>query len=94
VPAVRSHPNLQIEVYSLEDTMKVLAISRAKLYREIEEGRLKPFKRGRLTYVLRRVIDAYLDLVMAESYDAQGRFKRDRGLVGKGRGRRSKPTAE
>jgi excisionase family DNA binding protein len=76
------------EVYTADTARKILNMSQDTFYLEVRTGRLRAFKRGRFTMVRRSAIDQYLALVEAESYDSEGRFKKDMGWRERGGGRR------
>jgi hypothetical protein len=94
MPVARHAVDPLTEVYTAEVARTILNMSMDLFYEEIAKGRLRIIKRGRLTMVRRTAINAYLDMVEAESYDSEGRVKKDLGLEGKGKWAKKIEVAE
>lgn len=55
------------KLYKIEEAAVLLRISRAKLYRLINEGRITPVKEGRSTFITPAVMDAYVKRLETEA---------------------------
>lgn len=65
--SLNSSETLEPLMFKIDEVVVILKMSRAEIYKQIRAGRIKTVKQGRSTFVTRRALEDYVNLLTSEA---------------------------